>query len=117
MCGWAFGPARHNEKQEKPLYNYKRNPLIIAFFHSGEQTPLCPPTHTNITMKRIYQRPNIKVVRIASSQIMAASFDVNGTAGIERGTGTAPTYGASKRYTIFDEESIFEEESSEEVDF
>lgn len=48
---------------------------------------------------------------------MAASFDVNGTAGIERGTGTAPTYGASKRYTIFDEESIFEEESSDEVDF
>ena len=47
---------------------------------------------------------------------MAGSFNVNGTAGVERGTGTAPTHGASRRYTIFDEESDFDE-STEEFDF
>ena len=76
---------------------------------------LRPHSQTNI-MKRIYQRPIIKTVRIASSGMIASSFDVNGTAGVAKGTGTAPTYGASRRYTIFDDESDLEE-STEEIDF
>lgn len=50
---------------------------------------------------------------------MAGSFDVNGTAGIAKALdGAPPTYGASKRYTIFDDGSIFDDDAEDEyVDY
>lgn len=69
-------------------------------------------------MKKSYHTPSIRAVKIATASLMAKSFDINGTAGVEAATGgTPPTYGASRRYTIFDDGSIFDDAEEEYLDY
>lgn len=56
-------------------------------------------------MKKIYQKPSIKIHYVESEEILAGSgngISVGGNTGIGIGEGTPPTYGSAKGHSAFD---------------